>query len=241
MKVIVSLTTIPSRIENALKVAHENVNQGCHEVWVNIPRSYKRFPEWQSVTINSDHPKIIINRECEDLGPATKVFGPISTLKNEDIIVYIDDDTHYDNRLVSRLLKYYTTDKNSAWGLSGFRLDSYFKGMIKREHGMNVDVLEGYGGVLVKAEWISKIMNDFLKLKEEAKFADDIVISNLLQKHDIGLKTVFVPELHIGMVDQYLYGFGDDALHKQTEGGHKENYKRVIESLKSKNMFYFKC
>ena len=211
-----------------------------HEVWVNIPRKYNRFPDWKSYTITSDNPKIIINRECEDLGPATKVFGPISKLKNDDVIVYIDDDTQYDIRLVTNLLHWYKSDeKQNAWGLSGFCLNSYFKGEYPREHGMEVDVIEGYGGVLVKVEWISKIMNDFLKLKNEAKYADDIVISNLLHKIGVKLKTIFTPKLHIGMIKQYSYGFGDDALHNQTDGGHQENYMRVLETLKSKNMFYF--
>lgn len=241
MKVVISLTTIPSRIPHAIIVANENVNQGCHEIWLNIPRKYNRFPEWKSRTIVSNNPKIIINRECEDLGPATKIFGPMSKLNDEDIIVYIDDDTHYDIRLVSTLLKHYATiDRESAWGLSGFRLENYFKGEYPREHNVELDVLEGYGGVLVKVEWLRKIFPRFIKLKEEAKYADDIIVSNLLHSIDIKLKTVFTPELHIGMITQYHYGFGNDALHNQTQGGHKENYKRVLESLKSKNMYYFK-
>lgn len=241
MKVILSLTTIPSRIPHAFIVANENVMQGCHEVWLNIPRKYKRFPEWKSRPLLSSNPKIIVNRECEDLGPATKIFGPMSKLNDEDIIVYIDDDTHYDIRLVSTLLKHYATvDRESAWGLSGFKLGNYFKDEYPRENGIELDVLEGYGGVLVKVEWLRKIFPLFMKLKEEAKFADDIVISNLLHSIGIKLKTVFTPELHIGMISQYKYGFGDDALHNQTQGGHKENYKRVLESLKSKNMYYFK-
>lgn len=240
MKVVLSLTTIPSRINHALKIAHENLMQGCHEIWVNIPKRYNRFPEWESYTITSDNPKIIINRECEDLGPATKVFGPISKLNNDDVIIYIDDDTHYDIRLVTTLFNWYNfDDQKSIWGLSGFKLDSYFKGDYPREHGMEVDVIEGYGGVLVKVEWVCKIFNDFIKLKNEAKYADDLIVSNLFHKNGIKLKTVFTPKLHIGMIQQYSYGFEDDALHNQTEGGHKENYRQILQTLKNKNMFYF--
>lgn len=239
MKVVLSLTTIPSRIEGALKIARDNVGQGCHEIWINIPKSYKRFPEWTSCTIQSDDPKIIINRECEDLGPATKVFGPMPKLNNEDIIVYIDDDTHYDIRLVSELMKWHVWDTTSAWGLSGFCFDSYFRDHYPRDHGKHVDVIEGYGGVLVKVEWVRQIFPLFMKLREEAKFADDVVISNLLHNIGVSLRTVFTPVLHVGMLQQYTYGFDDHALHKQTDGGHKENYRRVLDTLKSKDMYYF--
>ncbi len=234
MKVIVSLTTIPPRIQDALRLAHEElVNQGCHEVWVNIPRYYKRFPEWTGEISPPKNKRVIINRECDDLGPATKVFGPISTLENDDIIVYLDDDTSYDTRLVTNLLKWHKT-YNCAIGLSGFNFDNYFKGYFPREHGSSIDVIEGYGSVLVKSEWIKKIYPTFMKLIDEAKFADDVVLSILLKKvARVDLKTVFVPDCNVGScIRQHQYGFGNDALHKQVKGGHRENYARVIDSLK---------
>lgn len=234
MRVIVSMTTIPSRINQALALAHnELVNQTCHEVWVNIPRVYKRFPDWKGEEITSDNPKVFINRECEDLGPATKVFGPALVLDPDDIIVYVDDDTSYDSKMVTNLLKWHRLLK-CVVGLSGFNFENYFKGHFPREHGSSVDVIEGYGGVLVKAEWIHKLYPTFLQLTEEAKFADDVVLSFLMKNvTGIDMKTVFLPECNIiTCVKQYNYGFGHDALHNQVQGGHKENYAKVLDSIK---------
>jgi hypothetical protein len=242
MKVVLSLTTIPSRIEKAIEIANENLMQGCHEIWLNIPYSYTRFPSWSGKVPEISNPKIVLNR-CPDYGPATKVFGPALLLQPEDLIVYIDDDTHYDIRLVTQLMRHYGTDKTSAWGLSGFNLNMYFQGYYPREHGQSVDVIEGYGGVIVKAEWIQKIHSDFITMKQEARFADDIVISNLLQKIGVKRRTVFVQDCHIGLIEQKSYGFDQDALHHQVQGGHKTNYMNVLINLQNKgeNYFDFRC
>lgn len=242
MKVVISLTSIPSRFDKLQSVLEKLITQTCHEVWLNIPREYRRFPEWNgSVPLftNFDS-KLKINRECEDLGPGTKVFGPVRHLDPEDIIVYLDDDTNYDPKLVTHLLKWFKTDTKSAWGLSGFTLENYFQRKYPRQHGSPVDIIEGYGAVLVKAGWIQTMAEEFKELREEAKAADDVIISNLLEKQGVLRKTVFTPECHIGQVQQLEYGFGPEALHHQFSGGHHENYFNVLKSLEDKGKSYFK-
>jgi hypothetical protein len=181
-----------------------------------------------------------VNRECEDVGPGTKAIGPASNLDPDDVIVYLDDDTLYDEKMVTNLLKWWKTDTKSAWGLSGFDFENYFKRHYPRQHGTPLDVLEGYGAVVVKVEWIQNLITEFKELRDEAKAADDVILSNLLTKQGVKVKTVFVPECHIGQVRQLSYGFDSDALH---HSGHHDNYKRVLKSLedKGKNYFKYKC
>jgi hypothetical protein len=246
MKVVISLTSIPPRFQYLHKIIEDLFKQACHEIWLNIPQKYNRFPDWDgslpSELINFDS-KLKINRDCEDLGPGTKVFGSAQFLDPEDIIVYLDDDTKYIPKLVTNILKCFMTDQKSAWGLSGFKFEDYFEKKYPRHHGVSVDVLEGYGAVIVKAGWIQKMIEEFKELREEAKAADDIILSNLLIKQGITLKTVFSSECHIGTVQQYTYGFEKDALHHQFQGGHHENYLNVLKSLqdKGKNYFNYKC
>jgi len=245
MKVIISLTSIPSRFKYLPKVIYDLLQQTCHEVWLNIPNSYNRFPDWDG-TVNLSHPifgsKFKINR-CEDLGPGTKVFGPAEFLDPEDLIVYLDDDTNYDPKLVTNLLKCFKTDEKSAWGLSGFKFENYFKNRYPRQHGVPMDVLEGYGAVIVKAGWIQKMAEEFKEMREEARAADDVILSNLLTKQGVTLRTVYTPECHIGHIQQFPYGFESDALHHQFQGGHHENYLNVLKSLqdKGKSYFNYKC
>ena len=103
-----------------------------------------------------------------------------------------------------------------------------------------MDVLEGYGAVLVKAGWIQNLVDEFKELREEAKAADDVILSNLLTKQGVQLKTVCTPDCHINQIQQLQYGFGQDALHHQFEGGHHENYRNVLKSLQDKGKSYFK-
>jgi len=237
MKVIISLTSIPSRFPFLNSVIEK---LPCDEIWLNIPLKYNRFPEWdgQIPSFNFGS-KLKINR-CDDLGPGTKAIGPASRLDPEDLIVYLDDDTNYDSKLVTNLLKWFKLDPGSAWGLSGFTFENYFQKKYPRSHGSPVDVLEGYGAVIVKAGWIQKLTQEFKELKEEAKAADDLILSNLLTKQGVSLKTVYTPECHIGQINQLNYGFGPDALHHQFRGGHHENYLNVLKSLEDKGKSYFK-
>ena len=240
MKVVISLTSIPSRFGHLQDVVSHLAQQTCHEIWVNIPHVYSRFPEWDGSIPPLSGSKLKLNRECEDLGPGTKVTGPALHLDPEDIIVYLDDDTNYDPKLVTNLLKWWKTDQKSAWGLSGFHFQNYFDKRYPRTHGVPVDVLEGYGSVLVKAAWVQNLVSEFKELREEAKAADDVILSNLLTKQGVQLKTVCTPECHIGQIQQLQYGFDQDALHHQFEGGHHENYRNVLKSLEDKGKSYFK-
>jgi hypothetical protein len=241
MKVIISLTSIPSRFQYLLINIQFLLQQTCHEVWLNIPKSYNRFPDWDKSLppdlINFDS-KLKINR-CEDLGPGTKVFGPAQFLDPEDLIVYLDDDTNYDPKLVTNLLKWFKTDEKSAWGLSGFKFENYFENKYPRHHGVPVDVLEGYGAVIVKAGWIQKMAEEFKELREEARAADDVILSNLLTKQGMTLKTIYTQECNISQIQQKTYGFEPDALHHQFQGGHHENYLNVLKSLEVKGKSYF--
>ena len=239
MKVVISLTSIPSRFPNLQCIIDQLAQQTCHEIWVNIPWSYARFPEWDGTVPYISASKLKINR-CEDLGPGTKVIPTAALLDPEDIIVYLDDDTNYDSKLVTNLLKWFRTDEKSAWGLSGFTFENYFQRMYPRQHGFPMDVLEGYGAVIVKAGWIQKMTEEFKELHAESKAADDVILSNLLLKQGVHLRTVYTPECHAGQIQQLQYGFGTDALHNQFQGGHHENYMNVIKSLEVKGKSYFK-
>jgi hypothetical protein len=241
MKVIISITSIPSRLDKLVGLVETLKKQLHNEIWVNIPTKYSRFPDWNGLIPNFDS-SVTVN-SCEDYGPATKVIGPALFLRPDDLIVYLDDDTMYSETLVTNLLKWWKTDQQSAWGLSGFNFQNYFLKNYPRQHGARVDVLEGYGAVIVKAEWIQNLIEEFKELKEEASRADDVILSNLLTKQGVSLRTVFTPMCHIGQIQQLDYGFEKDALHHLTPGGHHENYRKVLESLEAKGKSYFtyKC
>lgn len=243
MKVVISLTSIPSRFDNLGPILAALTLQTCHEVWLNIPVKYNRFPEWDGKIPESLYnisPKVVINRDCEDFGPGTKFIAPAIKLLPEDLIIYVDDDTAYNSNVATNLLKWHKTDELSAWGLSGFSFENYFNKYFPRQHGVPLDVLEGYGGVIVKAKWIQDALPEFKELLE-ATWHDDMILCNLLAKMGVTRKTVFTPGCHLGHVQQFSYGFGDDALHNVAgEGGHSENNKKILKSFQDKGKLYYK-
>jgi hypothetical protein len=236
-KVIVSLTSIPSRFDKLPSIVEALTHQACHEIWVNIPQKYTRFPDWDGqVPDLGSNSKVKLNRPSEDWGPGTKFIGP-ALASDADLIVYVDDDTVYDQRLVMNLLKWHRTDPESVWGMSGFKFDDYFKGQYPRVHGEPLDVIEGYGGVIVKAEWVRNFVSEFKELLAVTPM-DDIIASNLFAKAGIKRKTIHTAEFHIGMALQQLeYGFGPDALHTV---GHVANNAKILENFTSVGKNYFK-
>ena len=243
MKVVISLTTIPSRFDALhTHILNHLTWQACHEVWVNIPRRYTRFPDWDGTVPEALYKissKVVINRDCEDFGPGTKFIGPALKLLPDDLIIYVDDDTQYHPHLAKNLLKWHKTDEKSAWGLSGFKFENYFNKSFPRQHGVPLDVLEGYGAVIVKAGWIQQALPEYKELLE-VTWHDDMIICNLFEKMGIKRKTVFTPECNLQHVTQYNYGFGEDALHVVAgAGGHVENNLKILQSFRHKGKLYY--
>ena len=239
MKVVISLTSVPPRFKYLPAVIERLEHQMCHEIWLNIPRSYKRFPDWDGSFDFQFSSKIVVNRDCEDLGPGTKMFGPLKFLEPDDIIVYLDDDTNYDPKLVTNLMKWWRTDQNAAWGLSGFNFENYFKGQYPREHGASVDVLEGYGAVVLRCALLKQLEAEFKELTE-ITWHDDMILCNLLEKHGNPRKTICTPMCNVGQIQQFNFGFEEDALHHVAGGSHTANNKKILEQFELKNKNYYK-
>lgn len=242
MKTIISLTSIPSRFKTLPAIVYDlEKHQNVDEIWVNIPYKYNRFPDTEVVVpeflLCS---KVVVNR-CTDYGPGTMYMGPANSDKcDADLVIVVNDDTKYPPHLCSRLVELYNDDP-SSWCLSGFRIEEYIhnNGIVARYNNEYVDVTESYGGVILNMNWLRCIKDlflDFYKLT----YNDDIIISNLLSNMGITKKSICDATLHIGMIKQYSYGMGSDALFQNNgEGSHVENNKRVFNLLKEKNMSYF--
>lgn len=242
MKVVISLTSIPSRFDKLAPVLAALTRQTCHEIWLNVPRRYNRFPDWDGHVpeeLYEISPKVIINRDCEDFGPGTKFIGPALKLLPEDLVIYVDDDTDYDARVATQLLKWHRTDPESAWGLSGFLFENYFKGHFPRDHGADLDVLEGYGAVIVKAKWVQDALPEFKELLD-VTWHDDMILCNLLAKAGIKRRGINTPDCNLGHIRQLRYGFEADALHHIAgQGGHVENNKKILKNFKDKGKLYY--
>lgn len=240
MKAIISITSIPSRFINLPMILRDLSKQYIDEIWVNIPYVYSRFPDTKVVIPREiyDIDKVVVNR-CDDYGPSTRYFAPIINKCDADIMICVDDDTQYPEGLTKHLIVSYLTDK-CCWGLSGFKIQEYVdKSPIPREHNRHVDVVEGYGGILVELEWIRRIKDEFVELTG-CTYNDDMIMSNLFSKYGITKKTYAHKDVWLGKIRQYQFGATEDALfYNNGEKTHYHNNVRIINEFKKLGKYYF--
>ena len=89
---------------------------------------------------------------------------------------------------------------------------------------------------------VEGIKNNLAKILEllELTYNDDMILSNVLRYLKVPVRTVFSQVCHVGMLKQYQFGFGPDALHHNNgEGTHVENNKRILRAFTDKNVNYF--
>ena len=152
-------------------------------VELNLPATYRRFPgpvptlpalpDWVRICFTSD-----------DLGPATKILPTVARHATAQArLVYCDDDRIYDRNWLARLVASHKTHPKSAicesgWNISGAvpppdpalpltktqsrsaklcRATSF--GLLQRHRRQfrragQVHIAEGFGGVLLRADWL---------------------------------------------------------------------------------------
>lgn len=94
--VYITLTTIPSRMENTFRIINnflQNVT-GFEKIIINIPYKYQRWPQItpnpETYSKNINDPRLIINR-CNDYGPLTKILPSINLIPSNSITIISDD------------------------------------------------------------------------------------------------------------------------------------------------------
>lgn len=171
-RVVVSLTTIPSRVKDleATLVSLAAQTRKPDNIYVTVPR--------RSVREDKDYPikelagivkKVLpgVGRVAivdQDYGPLTKLMGPLlQESAPTTLIITVDDDQRYDPRLVETLVAGSRAHPNSAICLCGHRLGKFpsvwgFRSSrgdskwplrtIYLEPDSQVDVVSGWCGVL---------------------------------------------------------------------------------------------
>ncbi len=242
MKTIISLTSIPSRFKTLPAIVYDlEKNQDVDEIWVNIPYKYNRFPDVEVILPDfSLCSKVVLNR-CIDYGPGTMYMGPANSEEcDADLVIVVNDDTKYPADMSKKFIDLYKSEQ-CCWCMSGFRVKEYIQnnGRVGRYNRDYVDVTESYGGVILDMKWLRDMKDTFLDFYK-LTYNDDIIISNLLSKMGVGKKSICEHGMNLGMIKQYSYGMGEDALFQNNgEGSHVENNKRVFKMLEDENLSYF--
>ncbi len=200
MRVVASLTTIPSGIPGAVEVIKALLkNKDLDLIYLNLPYIYGKTGEKYPI-FPFRSPKLVINR-CEDLGPITKIYHTLEKETDpETRILILDDDNIPLENIVSNFMKYSVKYPNAAlttggWIRGGGVLSfQNFSGFL--EGVREVDWVEGSGGIFVPRKFFSGDLLDYRKagaLGKLFKKHDDHWISWTLR--DNGAALLSIPEV----------------------------------------------
>ena len=192
-KVILSLTTIPSRINketnNTVQFvlnSLENLTYKNYEVHLNIPFKYKKTGEdYQIPSWLNDTEKVKIFR-TEDYGPATKLVPTVKRVEDlNTIITVLDDDLSYENDFIEYHVNKRKMYPNAALGFAG--LESKDDGICyyctARNEDVEVNILEGYKTVSFQRSFFKNDFESFIL--ENMSWDDDMLVSAYLAKENI--------------------------------------------------------
>jgi hypothetical protein len=239
MKVIATLSTIPSRIDRIRPTIESLLKQtySIDKVEINVPfwcvRTAEPYtvPEWMS-----SMDKVEVHR-TEDYGAITKVAPTLIRHVKEDVYVWsVDDDFVYRPTHLETLIR--KADEKTVLCLHGGIWSSHgFAGGHHRQ--LAVDIVEGFFTILYPPKCIRE---DFLSYVEKTsaywdnRKSDDIILSNYLAIHDIPRKKVVFNQQVLGLATgTQPYGEEPDAL-KHQDNGHGVRYIRVLQWLKTNNL-----
>ena len=119
--IVVSMTTIPSRVHALSRVIDSLLSQNhpIAEIRLYIPKSYRRFPE-QSINLGDIDPRVTVVQVDEDLGPLTKVAFAVEEFKDQGVLVLAcDDDMFYEPTWVERFIPAYLQNPRCCLVQSG--------------------------------------------------------------------------------------------------------------------------
>jgi hypothetical protein len=189
--IIVTLTTIPSRLTNTYDdnimsclISLMNQSHSDYEIHFNIPYNLKHTGEEYFIPdkiykLQSDKFKIF---RTDDLGPATKLIPTVERITDpETIIIVVDDDIVYHEDLIKEHIQNRIKWPECPVGYDGMRSkdsafndsrDYYFSGT---HQNSRVDILQHYKSVSYKRKFFEDDFFDFVK--ENFSWDDDLMIA----------------------------------------------------------------
>ena len=204
-RVIVSLSTVPDRIDNLRPTIRSLLKQTRppDEIILAIPEfSVREQRPYVVPKYISRLPRVRVLHCAEDWGPATKFIGAIqdelAAGRENSLIMVVDDDRLYPRDALETYLYYSEQLPNAALCFRGAAMPStldwddakmiYAKDL---REPRPVAVITGCGSYLVRARFFDRSLWDYSGAPSVAFHIDDIWISAWLSRH--GVKRYVVP------------------------------------------------
>ena len=194
--VVVSLSSIPSRIDFILPTIRSLFDQTCRPARIILalpPHSVRenkayRIPD----RLRAVGGLTIIDAE-RDWGPATKVLAALRLYQNspDQRLVFVDDDNVYPRRFLETIMRYAEEKPDSAIAMRGWQAPEslnvkdveFVMGNAIRSP-LRVDVVNGCAGVLVRPRFFDDEVFAIAE-RSHAFYTDDIWLSGHLARRGI--------------------------------------------------------
>jgi len=260
-RVIVSLTTSPSRINTIEKTLNTILNQSYPPdlIRINIPKTFKRTGETYTIpSFIKDNSKIKIYEYDEDYGPIMKFLPACIDYKDDDntIIIYTDDDVGMMDNIIETYVKFILLQPENVYTIGGFLYKNYkWSRKIPQDKILSeIDIPEGYMSVAFKSSIFNKKNKmplidyyNIIKNNKDCFQSDDLTIGNFIAMYGIKIKRINTSSVNYNKwwrsgcgYRSCEFGIGNkgDGLKTINTGGHEGAYERAYKFLIQNNLNY---
>lgn len=262
----ISLTTIPPRLcteiflENIKYLSKQKLN--C-KIILNICYKYNRHFEFNedvynsNITYISDNFTNVIINYSEDYGPITKALGVLNCdfIKNDDIVIILDDDWNYNKDLVLYYNLAYQLYQSDGVAIAEEKILSWVDQKFHHNHEFFYDnyinPIYGWLSFSFKFKYIKKLKefyDEIIKVNNKVKYHDDIILTIFYIKYNLnisGINSFLIDNFNFKVedrpyIDQFHalsttnFGFNRNTLSKELLSYYNINYNQNDD-----HMFYF--
>ncbi|MDW3194869.1 MAG: glycosyltransferase [Cytophagales bacterium] len=201
MKLIATLTTMPSRIAYLEPVLLSILNQSMppDEIHLQLPKHcLKEGCGYDLPDFIGKFSQVKVFEHDQDFGPATKWLPALAYLAGEEVMLLVmDDDCHYSTEMVANLYEFFQKDPHQVYCSTGGVLQGQKirRFMVHEELQNNaltvirnnksplaVDTVQGFSLILFNPNLVPKELIESLQNSALTQLADDIVLSAIFEK-----------------------------------------------------------
>src|SRR5262245_32519589 len=196
--VVVTLTTLPSRIERIDLTLKSLLRQTIRPATIrlNVPAASRREDTAYRVPERFQRLRCVTIARVDDYGPATKLIPALGDAAADERLLVVDDDRIYQPYLIEQIVRHADAHPDVAVASSGWdapadltdrptTLLATLRGRAPaplkctRVRGVRaVDIMQGLGGYLVKPSFFDRrAIADYSGAPDAAFFVDDVWIS----------------------------------------------------------------
>ncbi len=195
--IVVTLTTIPSRIRQIFPALNSLLDQTVlpDRILLALPeRSVREQSRYTVPDELEEHPRITVLRSDRDWGPATKLIPALLACADapDTSLLAVDDDNVYPRTFVETFQRFAGELPDAALSGRGCGVPASLRWHKCREFlGTTVttpkrtDIVEGCGGILVRPRFFDETLWDYDPAPARAFFVDDIWVSGHLARRKV--------------------------------------------------------